>query len=182
MRVLGLLLGLRIGAFLEPTGREHADEGGEDGRVTMAELTVTVPTDGSAAALADVLARLAAEGVPVERVSLRRPTCWSGTWVASVARNLVATALVVGVALLIGFRPTAGLAECLGVLGVLVLFMVAMSVLAAAFGLAARSPEAARRSSRWGRCSAACCSAAPPLLVVGDHGGGPWVGPSWRWI
>lgn len=67
----------------------------------------------------------------------------TGHVVASVLRNLISTAIVFGVALAIGFRPDAGPLEWLGVLGVLVLFMTAISWLAGAFGLLARSPEAA---------------------------------------
>jgi ABC-2 type transport system permease protein len=67
----------------------------------------------------------------------------TGHVVASVVRNLVSTLLVLAVALAIGFEPTAGPAEWLGVLGVLAAFMLAVAWLAAAFGLLARSAEAA---------------------------------------
>jgi len=66
-----------------------------------------------------------------------------GHVVASVVRNMVATALVFGVALLIGFRPEATVGEWLGAIALLLLFMVAISWLAAAVGLLANSPEAA---------------------------------------
>jgi ABC-2 type transport system permease protein len=66
-----------------------------------------------------------------------------GHVVASLARNAASTVLVVGVALLIGFHPTAGPLEWLGVAGMLALFVVAISALAAAIGLLAGSPEAA---------------------------------------
>lgn len=67
----------------------------------------------------------------------------TGHVVASVLRNLLSTLIVFGVALLMGFRPTAGPLEWLGVLAVLVLFMTAVSWLAAAFGLLVSSTEAA---------------------------------------
>jgi ABC-2 type transport system permease protein len=67
----------------------------------------------------------------------------TGHVVAGILRNVVSTVLVLAVALLIGFDPTAGALEWLGVLGVLLGFMAAISWLAAAFGLAARSAEAA---------------------------------------
>ncbi|CCH29739.1 ABC transporter permease [Actinosynnema sp. NPDC047251] len=66
-----------------------------------------------------------------------------GHVVASKARNAVSTSLVLAVALLIGFRPTGGPLAWLGVAGVLLLFMVGVSWLAACFGLLARTPEAA---------------------------------------
>ncbi|MFF9913697.1 ABC transporter permease [Streptomyces sp. NPDC013457] len=62
---------------------------------------------------------------------------------ASVARNLVATVLVLGVAFAIGFRPTATPLGWLAALGLLVAFITAISWLAAALGLLTRTPEAA---------------------------------------
>jgi ABC-2 type transport system permease protein len=70
-------------------------------------------------------------------------TMLAGQVVASVARNLVATAIVIGVGLAIGFRPHASAAQWLAVAGVLVLFMTAISWIAATCGLLASSPEAA---------------------------------------
>jgi ABC-2 type transport system permease protein len=67
----------------------------------------------------------------------------TGHVVASVLRNLLSTTLVVGVALAIGYRPDAGVAGWLGAVAILVAFMTAISWLAAAFGLLARSAEAA---------------------------------------
>ncbi|MFF7181806.1 ABC transporter permease [Streptomyces sp. NPDC008121] len=62
---------------------------------------------------------------------------------ASVARNLLATVLVFGVAFLIGFRPSASASGWLAALGLLVAFITAVSWLSAAAGLLARTPEAA---------------------------------------
>lgn len=67
----------------------------------------------------------------------------TGHVVASVVRNLLATTLVIAVALAAGFRPTAGPARWLAVLGVLLLFILAMSWAAVALGLLARSVEGA---------------------------------------
>jgi ABC-2 type transport system permease protein len=66
-----------------------------------------------------------------------------GHVVASLARNLVATALVIAAGLLIGWRPTASALDWLAALGMVLLFITAISWLAAAVGLLARSPEAA---------------------------------------
>ncbi|HEY5195842.1 MAG TPA: ABC transporter permease [Solirubrobacteraceae bacterium] len=62
---------------------------------------------------------------------------------ASLARNAASTVLVLGVALLIGFHPTAGPLAWLGVIGILALFVISISALSAAIGLLAGSPEAA---------------------------------------
>ncbi|GAA0371170.1 ABC transporter permease [Micromonospora gifhornensis] len=67
----------------------------------------------------------------------------AGHVVASVARNLVATTLVLAVAVAIGFRPAVAPLRWLAAAGLLVLFVLAVSWLSAAFGLLARTPEAA---------------------------------------
>ena len=67
----------------------------------------------------------------------------AGHVVASVARNLVSTALVVAVALVLGFDPHASVLDWFAVAALLLAFMTAVSWLAACVGLLARSVEAA---------------------------------------
>jgi ABC-2 type transport system permease protein len=67
----------------------------------------------------------------------------TGHVTASLARNAVATTLVVLVVLLIEFRPHADVGGWLAAVAVLGLFVAALSWLAAAFGVATRSPDAA---------------------------------------
>jgi ABC-2 type transport system permease protein len=67
----------------------------------------------------------------------------AGHVAASVVRNVASTLLVLAVALAIGFRPAADPLAWLSVGGVLLAFVVAISWLAAAIGLLAKSPEAA---------------------------------------
>jgi ABC-2 type transport system permease protein len=67
----------------------------------------------------------------------------AGHVAASVARNAASAVLVVGVALALGFHPTAGPLDWLAAGGVLLAFVVAISWMAAAIGLVASSPEAA---------------------------------------
>jgi ABC-2 type transport system permease protein len=67
----------------------------------------------------------------------------TGHVTASLARNLVATGIVIGVAFAVGWRPNATPVEWLAALGMVVLFIAAISWLSAAFGLLAKSPEAA---------------------------------------
>jgi ABC-2 type transport system permease protein len=67
----------------------------------------------------------------------------TGHVVASLARNTFATALVVGVAYLTGFRPNAGPAEWLATVGVLLIWVLAMSWLSVCLGLLAGNAEAA---------------------------------------
>ena len=70
-----------------------------------------------------------------------------GHIVASVARNLLATSAVIAVAVGIGWRPAASPLGWLAAMGLVVLFVLALSWLAAAFGLLARSPEATNSMS-----------------------------------
>jgi ABC-2 type transport system permease protein len=70
-----------------------------------------------------------------------------GQIVASVLRNMLATFLVVGVALLIGWRPTAAPLSWLAATGLIFLFVLALSWFAATIGLLARSVEAANSAT-----------------------------------
>jgi ABC-2 type transport system permease protein len=67
----------------------------------------------------------------------------AGHVTASLLRNLVSTVLVAAVAVGIGFRPHSDPARLAAAVGVLLLFVAAVSWLAAAFGLAVSAPEAA---------------------------------------
>ena len=67
----------------------------------------------------------------------------AGHVTASLLRNVVSTVLVIAVAFGLGFRPHASVAGFAAALGVLLLFVAAVSWLAAAFGLAVSAPEAA---------------------------------------
>lgn len=66
-----------------------------------------------------------------------------GHVVASVARNVVSTLIVFGVALLIGFRADADVVRWIAAAGVLLMYMLAASWLAAVFGLLVKTAEAA---------------------------------------
>ena len=74
---------------------------------------------------------------------LRAGAVLTGHVVASLVRNLFATGIVIAVAVLVGFRPTAGVAGWFAALGVIALYILAITYLFAAIGLAAGSPEAA---------------------------------------
>ena len=71
------------------------------------------------------------------------PSILAGHVAASALRNAASTALVFGVAFAIGFRPHAAPLQWLAAIGILLAFVLAVSWLAAAIGLVARSPEAA---------------------------------------
>jgi ABC-2 type transport system permease protein len=76
-------------------------------------------------------------------MDVRSEALINGHVAASVARNLLSTGLVFAVAFAIGFRSEAGLAAWLGAAGILTVFILALSWLAAAIGITARSAEAA---------------------------------------
>jgi ABC-2 type transport system permease protein len=76
-------------------------------------------------------------------MDVRGESIVAGHVVASVARNLLSTALLFAVAVPVGFRSSAPPAAWLAALGVLALFVLGLSWLCAAFGVAASSPEAA---------------------------------------
>lgn len=71
-----------------------------------------------------------------------RSSVLAGHVTASVARNLVASAIVVGLSIAYGFRPTASPIGWLLAIGLLVLFILAFTWVACAVGLVA-SPDAA---------------------------------------
>lgn len=67
----------------------------------------------------------------------------TGHIVASLARNLLATALVIGVAIAVGWHPSASPLHWLAAAGMIIAFILAISWLAAAAGLLVKTPEAA---------------------------------------
>jgi ABC-2 type transport system permease protein len=67
----------------------------------------------------------------------------TGHVVASMARNMASTLLVLGVAFLVGFRPDASALGYVGALAMVLLFVLAISWISVVIGLVAKSVEAA---------------------------------------
>lgn len=67
----------------------------------------------------------------------------TGHVVASLARNVLATCIVIVVALLVGFEPAASFGGWIAALGVIVLFILTFTWLFASIGLVTGSPAAA---------------------------------------
>jgi ABC-2 type transport system permease protein len=67
----------------------------------------------------------------------------TGHVLSAVARNMIATAVVIGVAILLGFRPQAGFVDWLVIAGILVLYMLAVTWIAVICGIIAKTPESA---------------------------------------
>lgn len=79
----------------------------------------------------------------IRTMPLRSGAVLTGHVVASLVRNLLATGVVIGVALLVGFRPTADVWGWIGAVAMIGLYILTITYLFAAIGLAAGSPEAA---------------------------------------
>jgi ABC-2 type transport system permease protein len=98
-----------------------------------------------AATTATYVARDMSSGI-IDRfrtMPLRSGAVLTGHVVSSLARNLVATAVVIGVGLLVGFRPDADLLAWVAAAALIALYILAITYLFASIGLAAGSPEAA---------------------------------------
>jgi ABC-2 type transport system permease protein len=78
------------------------------------------------------------QSMPIARSAI----LW-GHVLTSLIANLISLVLVVLVALAIGFRSGAGVVAWLGVLGIVVLFTLALTWLAVTAGLVAKSPDGA---------------------------------------
>jgi ABC-2 type transport system permease protein len=77
-------------------------------------------------------------------MDVRGETLINGHVVASVLRNLLSVVIVAVVAVVVGFRPGGSPADCIAAVGLLVLYVLALSWFAAAIGILARSPESAQ--------------------------------------
>jgi ABC-2 type transport system permease protein len=78
------------------------------------------------------------QSMPIARSGL----LWAHV-LTSLAANLISLAVVVGVALILGFRTGAGIPEWLAVAGILVLFTLALTWIAVIPGLTAKSVDGA---------------------------------------
>jgi ABC-2 type transport system permease protein len=76
-------------------------------------------------------------------MAIARSAVLTGHVLAALVQTLLNLAVVLGVAVALGFRPTAGPLDWLAAIGVLTLFSLALIWLATALGLAAKSVETA---------------------------------------
>jgi ABC-2 type transport system permease protein len=80
-------------------------------------------------------------------MAISRASVLTGRVVGSVIRTLIAVVLVICVALIAGFRPSAGPAQWLVLFGFITLLTFALTWLAVAFGMTARSVAGANGST-----------------------------------
>ncbi|MGH3167909.1 MAG: ABC transporter permease, partial [Trebonia sp.] len=78
---------------------------------------------------------------------IRSSALLTGHIAASLGRNLLATALVIAVGLGVGWRPSASPSRWVAAVAMIVAFILAMSWLAASFGMIARSVESANAAT-----------------------------------
>jgi ABC-2 type transport system permease protein len=76
-------------------------------------------------------------------MAIARTSVLTGHVVGSMIQTLTSIAFVIAIALVIGFRPTAGAAEWAAAIGLLVLVTFALTWLSAAFGLVTKNVETA---------------------------------------
>ena len=76
-------------------------------------------------------------------MAIARASVLTGHVLASMIQTMLSTAVVIGVALLIGFRPNAGLAEWIATVGVIAMTTFALTWLSVALGMVSKSVETA---------------------------------------
>jgi ABC-2 type transport system permease protein len=104
-------------------------------------MTVALASTGTAVSVATDMT----EGIITRfrTMAIARASVLTGHVVGSLIQTTGSIAVVLGVALLIGFRPTAGPVEWMAAVGVLVMITFALTWLAVAFGMVAKTVEAA---------------------------------------
>jgi ABC-2 type transport system permease protein len=121
----------------------HAGRGGYLNYVTPGILLMTIAATVQGTAI--VVAMDMTSGI-IDRfrtMAIARAAVLTGHVLASLIQTLVSLAVVLGVAIALGFRPTADPLDWLAALGLLALFAFALIWLATALGLAAKSVETA---------------------------------------
>jgi ABC-2 type transport system permease protein len=76
-------------------------------------------------------------------MQISKSSVLNGHVLSAIVRNMIATAVVIGVAIAIGFRPQAGFLDWLIITFILALYMLAITWIAVICGLIAKTPESA---------------------------------------
>jgi ABC-2 type transport system permease protein len=137
------VFGGQLGAGLAAPGSVHPDRHAYLIYLVPGILIMTVASAALGTAIA--VAMDMTEGI-IDRfrtMAIARAAVLTGHVIASLLQTLAVLTLVIGVALALGFRPTANPLEWLATAAVLVIFAVALIWLSTALGLAAKSVETA---------------------------------------
>ncbi len=115
----------------------------------LAPGIILMTAGSSAAATAIGVCSDMSEGIIARfrTMAITRTSVLTGQVLGSFVRTLISGALVVGVAIGLGFRPTATPIEWLAAVGVFAMLTVAVTWLAVAFGLVAKTPAGANSLS-----------------------------------
>ncbi len=134
--VLGGTLGIGLGG---PTGGRNAYLA----YVVPGILLITI--GGAATGTAIGVAMDMTEGIinRFRTMAISRTAVLVGHVIGSVIQSIIALAVVIVVAVAMGFRPTTGPIEWIGAAGLLVLASLAMTCLSVALGMSAKSVETA---------------------------------------
>lgn len=114
--------------------------------ISPAILIITVASVALSTAI--YVAKDATEGI-IDRfrtMPIAKASVLTGHVLAAMVQTAIATVVVLVIAVLLGYRPSAGAADWLGALGVLALLAIALTWLCVALGLAAGSVETASNS------------------------------------
>ncbi len=100
---------------------------------------------GAAPGFAVALAMDMTEGIIARfrTMAIFRPSVLTGHVLGDLIQTMLTLAVVIGVALLVGFRPNANAVELVAAVGVLAMIAFAVIWLSVACGLVAKTPEAA---------------------------------------
>src|SRR2546426_3698516 len=80
-------------------------------------------------------------------MAISRASVLTGQVLGSLIRTMISVGLVIGVALLMGFRPTTSLVAWIAALGVIALFTFALTWMGVVFGLVRKTPAGANSLS-----------------------------------
>ncbi|MGH3492483.1 MAG: ABC transporter permease [Sciscionella sp.] len=133
--VFGGQLGAGLGA--------HGGRGAYLDYVVPGILAMTVATAVLGTAISVAMDMTSGIIARFRTMAISRASVLTGHVLGSVIQTLVVIAAVIGVALGLGFRPTAGPLAWLATVGMLILFTFALIWLSVALGLAAKSVETA---------------------------------------
>jgi ABC-2 type transport system permease protein len=149
--VFGGTLGAGLGGSSQSALGPGAQAAGDDRAAYLAYvvpgiLLIGVAGAGQGTAISVAMDMTAGIIARFRTMAIARSSVLAGHILGSVVQTLLATALVVLVALAIGFRPTTGPVAWLAATCLLALAAVAVSALCVALGLAANSVETASNS------------------------------------
>jgi ABC-2 type transport system permease protein len=106
-------------------------------------IIVTVATAAQATAIAIAMDMTAGIIARFRTMAISRAAVLTGHVLASMIQSMIGIAVIIGIALAVGFRPSAGPLAWLAAIGVLVLTAFALTWLSTALGLVSKSVETA---------------------------------------